>query len=196
MTMKDAVKACFSKYLTFSGRSSRSEFWKFILFLLLVSIVLTIVNSVVFGPTVTHQIKISIDSAGQQTQSLNRHVEYNGGWLGFVFDIAVALPLLAVAWRRMHDTGRRGIFVLLPVMGLSVAIAVIYLTSEKFPVDPSALPAEVTVPASIAVPGSPSLLIAAVLFAIATFVIVIVWLARGSQSGSNRYGPNPNEVRQ
>ena len=201
MTMNEAARTCFSKYVAFSGRASRAEFWKFILFLLLVSIVLTIINSIMFGPTVTDQIKISVDAAGQQTQSLNRKVQYNAGGLGFVFNIAVALPFLAVAWRRMHDTGRRGFFVLLPVLGLSVAFAVIYLTSQQVTLDPSTLPSStlptgVPAPANITVPGSPGAFLAAWLIAVASFVIVIVWLARASQTGTNPYGPNPHEVPQ
>ena len=50
MTLGGAVKNCFRNYATFSGRASRSEFWKFILFCLLVGILLTILNSLLFGP--------------------------------------------------------------------------------------------------------------------------------------------------
>ena len=39
----DAVKRAFAKYATFSGRASRSEYWWFFLFNMIVSLVLTIV---------------------------------------------------------------------------------------------------------------------------------------------------------
>lgn len=40
-----AVKTCFSKYTTFSGRARRSEYWFFILFLFIVGLVASIADS-------------------------------------------------------------------------------------------------------------------------------------------------------
>ncbi len=37
MTFEDSIKTCFNKYAEFSGRASRSEYWWFFLFCLLVS---------------------------------------------------------------------------------------------------------------------------------------------------------------
>lgn len=37
MTMEESIRVCFTKYATFTGRASRSEFWWFVLFLVLVS---------------------------------------------------------------------------------------------------------------------------------------------------------------
>jgi len=44
MTFSEAISTCFDKYADFNGRATRSEFWWFILFLLLVSSGLTIIN--------------------------------------------------------------------------------------------------------------------------------------------------------
>lgn len=44
MTFVDSIKTCFSKYADFDGRASRSEYWWFILFLVLASVVISIVN--------------------------------------------------------------------------------------------------------------------------------------------------------
>jgi uncharacterized membrane protein YhaH (DUF805 family) len=35
MRFQDAIRVCFSKYATFSGRASRPEYWWFVLFLCL-----------------------------------------------------------------------------------------------------------------------------------------------------------------
>ncbi len=43
MGFAEAIKTCFSKYATFSGRATRSEFWYWQLFTFLVSMVLTVV---------------------------------------------------------------------------------------------------------------------------------------------------------
>jgi uncharacterized membrane protein YhaH (DUF805 family) len=36
MTFTESIRTCFSKYATFEGRASRSEYWWFMLFVLLV----------------------------------------------------------------------------------------------------------------------------------------------------------------
>ena len=44
MTFQDSIKVCFNKYVDFSGRASRSEYWWFALFLFLGYIVTGMVN--------------------------------------------------------------------------------------------------------------------------------------------------------
>src|SRR4029077_1160257 len=90
----EAVKTCFAKYVTFSGRAARPEYWYFVLFTLVVSIVLAIVESAVIGG----------------------HL----GTLQGLFNLATILPGLAVAVRRMHDIDRSGWWLLLgfvPLVG-------------------------------------------------------------------------------
>ena len=40
MTFTESITTCFSKYATFSGRASRSEYWWFFLFNLLINLVI------------------------------------------------------------------------------------------------------------------------------------------------------------
>ena len=47
MTFTESIKTCFSKYVTFSGRASRSEFWYFMLFCLLGSTILSLFDGFV-----------------------------------------------------------------------------------------------------------------------------------------------------
>lgn len=81
-----AVRTCFSKYATFNGRASRSEYWYFCLFNCLISIIL-------FG------LALIIN---QETFSLL--------FLGitFLYMIVVFLPALSVTVRRLHDIGKTG----------------------------------------------------------------------------------------
>ena len=44
MNFTDAVKICFAKYVDFSGRASRSEYWYFVLFVVVVEIGLTLIS--------------------------------------------------------------------------------------------------------------------------------------------------------
>ena len=44
MTFQDSIKVCFNKYVDFSGRASRSEYWWFVLFVFLGHVVVGMIN--------------------------------------------------------------------------------------------------------------------------------------------------------
>jgi uncharacterized membrane protein YhaH (DUF805 family) len=103
MSFGEAVRDGFTKYATFSGRSSRSAYWWWFLFSVLVSIGATIVDAIVG----TGVIAILV-------------------WLGLF------LPDLAVLVRRLHDTDRSGWWVLIgliPLIGTIVLIVFACLDS-------------------------------------------------------------------
>lgn len=102
MGFTEAVSSCFSKYVTFSGRAARSEMWWFVLFSVIGSVVLGVVDSVVFGM-----------------------MSGNMGLLGGIFSLALLCPSISVAVRRLHDTNRSGWWywiVLVPMVGAIVLI--------------------------------------------------------------------------
>ena len=80
----EAISVCFLKYVGFSGRASRSEFWYWVLFSILAGIVTGLIDLVFFG----------VDNDFSPINSL--------------FSLATFMPSLAVAFRRLHDTGRSG----------------------------------------------------------------------------------------
>jgi len=49
MNFGQAISTCFSKYVTFTGRASRSEFWWFFLFQIIVLIVTGMISSILYG---------------------------------------------------------------------------------------------------------------------------------------------------
>lgn len=80
------------KYTVFSGRARRAEFWWFTLVNWIISVVLQIFDNAVG----------------------------TGGVLGGLYALAVLLPSIAVAIRRLHDTDRSGWWLLLifiPILG-------------------------------------------------------------------------------
>lgn len=198
MTFAEAVKTCFRKYTTFSGRASRSEFWKFVIFTFLASIALTVINSMIFGPTVTEQISVALDNgATESTQSHHRQITYDGGWLGNIFSLIVFLPMLTVLWRRLHDVGRPGWLAILP-HGLLLALgAVWYLNSTPMDVAVPIL-AETDQPASetitVHMPQSLGLIFLFGGLSMIAALFLLVQTLRASELGTNRFGPNPNEV--
>ncbi len=97
MDFSQAIRSCFSKYATFSGRAQRSEFWFFSLFTLLGSIALSILDSLSFGLSLA-----------------------DPGLLEGLFSLAMLLPSLSVTVRRLHDLDRTGWWLwlwLIPVIG-------------------------------------------------------------------------------
>ena len=161
MNMIEAAKTCFAKFITFSGRARRAEYWKFVLFNFLVTIALVVVNSLIFGPTA--ETRYILDEAGNVTGVTNS-LMYNGGYFTDIYSLIVLLPSLAVGWRRMHDSNRPGYLLFLPFIGMVLAIALAFV-------------------------GLPAILaILAVLGCIATW---LYWLTRPSDPTTNRFGPPP-----
>jgi uncharacterized membrane protein YhaH (DUF805 family) len=115
MDFSTAIKTCFSKYVTFSGRASRSEFWWFMLFVWLGAIILSFVDSFLFGHTVTTTTGSSFSF------STSTSTPYLSG----LFWLVTILPGISVTVRRLHDTGRSGWWYwlwLIPLIGFIVLI--------------------------------------------------------------------------
>jgi uncharacterized membrane protein YhaH (DUF805 family) len=110
-------------YVGFSGRARRQEYWMFILFHILVSVLLALIEQVTGVFTVGEDI----------------------GLLGLLYSLFVLLPSMAVLVRRLHDRNRSGwwFFIgLIPFVGAIVLL--VWLASEgdrhdnRFGSDPKA----------------------------------------------------------
>lgn len=94
------------RYTQFSGRASRSEFWWFQLFIVIVSIPLYVLG---FIAGYTGSQTLALASTG----------------LSAVMWLALIVPLIAVTVRRLHDTDRSGwwyLLMLVPFAGLVVLV--------------------------------------------------------------------------
>ncbi len=167
MGFGEAVKTCFSKYFQFSGRAIRSEYWWFFLFVVLVSAFLAMLDSILFGTD---------PETGQGSRVLSS-----------VFQFAVIIPMLAAGWRRLHDTGRPGWYLLLP-MALSITTLFVMMGGVAFfsvleqgTEDPDALRG----PAAVL--GVTGIVVVSILQFVLS-ILMIWWLARPSQEGANEYG--------
>jgi uncharacterized membrane protein YhaH (DUF805 family) len=91
------------KYAVFSGRSGRKEFWMFVLVNILIMVGIGIIENM----------------AGLAQES------GSGGPISGLYSLAVLIPSLAVAVRRLHDTNRSGwniLWGLIPLVGAIVLI--------------------------------------------------------------------------
>lgn len=116
MSFGQAVSTCFRKYAVARGRASRSEFWYWVLFTLIVSIIVYIIDSI-FGWSVT-------TAANPETGNAVS-VYTNVGWLSTIWSLVILLPSIAVAVRRLHDVNKSGWWWLL---GLFCCIGPLILT--------------------------------------------------------------------
>lgn len=98
MGFVESIKTCFSKYATFSGRATRSEFWWFALFLTILGFVASIVDEVLGT-----QFDLGFDP---YTGATNNPMGY--GKVAALAYLGMLLPYYAVLTRRLHDTGRSG----------------------------------------------------------------------------------------
>jgi uncharacterized membrane protein YhaH (DUF805 family) len=102
------------KYAEFGGRSRRKEYWFFVLFSTLISILL-----------------ISIDSATGTLRS-----PAGLGLLSGIYSLAVLIPSLAVSVRRLHDTSRTGWWLLLGIVPLiGPIVLLVFFVSDGNPDD-------------------------------------------------------------
>ena len=156
MTFGAAIRTCLAKYATFSGRASRPEYWWFVLFLFLGQAAAGVIDAAVFGPGAPAALFAPL------------------------FGLATLLPSLAAGWRRMHDTGRSGLYLFYPVI-VMIGIA-------SFGAFTMGIPEGAVQDASVIV-----LALAGFVFIISP-LLVLWWLTRPSEPDPNRYGPPPAEV--
>ncbi|MBI1285553.1 MAG: DUF805 domain-containing protein [Thiobacillus sp.] len=100
------------KYAVFSGRARRKEYWMFFLFNVIISIILAVVD-----------------------RMTGMFSEASGvGVFESIYGLAILLPSLAVAVRRLHDTDRSGWWLLIgliPVIGAIVLL--VFLVQDSKP---------------------------------------------------------------
>ena len=147
MGFGEAIQTCLKKFGKFSGRASRSEFWWFYLFVTLLAVAATIVDVLVLGT-----------NFGER------------GVVRRVASFATLVPTLAATSRRLHDTNRRGWWMLLPLLALvplflfllPVGLERRYFTN-----------------------------LIAVLAGFFTIGLLLYWLIKRGTQGANRFGPDP-----
>jgi uncharacterized membrane protein YhaH (DUF805 family) len=108
MSFPDAVRAVLSNYAGFSGRARRSEYWWFALFAGIVYIATMIIDMAIGTYPILYLVAVA----------------------------ALIVPGIAVGVRRLHDTDRAGVLILLgliPIVG--PIILLVFFVGEGTPGD-------------------------------------------------------------
>lgn len=168
MGLVETVKHTFSHYADFTGRAQRSQFWWWYLFLIVMQVILSTADSAVGLQVGRSETDVTV---GDTTIPV---VNTGVGVLATWFALAVLLPTLAVAVRRLHDTDRSGWWILAPVAAYVVtAIAV-----------------------AVGVALGAGLFVLVLLMtgfavgAILAIVLLVFYIQKGTP-GPNTYGPDP-----
>ena len=96
-----------NNYVNFNGRASRSEYWWFALFAIIVSFIAT-------------ALEIAAGVA----------------FLNIIFSLAIFLPYLGLGFRRLHDLGKSGWWLLIsfiPILGFIVLLVFFVMEGENHP---------------------------------------------------------------
>lgn len=108
MSFQDAISSVFHKYVCFTGRARRSEYWYWSLLSCIVSAILGSIYNI----------------------SENSFI----GLLSTVWALGTFLPSLGVFWRRMHDIGKSGAWYFLnfvPLVGQIILL--VWLCKDSQP---------------------------------------------------------------
>lgn len=101
------------KAFDFKGRARRKEFWMFVLFNILVSIGIQILDSI-FGTK--YKFTDAYDELG-----LGDAMKV--GIIGTIYSLAILIPSLAVGFRRLHDINKPGyLYLILLFSGFLIGI--------------------------------------------------------------------------
>ena len=159
MNMIEAVKSVLSQYVGFRGRARRSEFWYWYLATLIASFIIAIL-----------EMLMGLGSDGS-------------GPLSSILTLALFLPTLSVAFRRLHDTGRSGWWIGGFYIAIFAGVAVFLSLAFSVGVDGS----------DGATAGLGLFGIAFVIGIVVYAIAMLVFFCQDSQPGPNKYGSNPKD---
>ena len=111
------------RYAQFDGRASRSEFWYYVLFYAIGSILIGIVD----GFLGTQYVYVIGSAAPDATGIAAVATTQSIGYLSAIYSLGLLIPSIAVSIRRLHDTGRSGWWFLLGVIPVVNLIGIFVL---------------------------------------------------------------------
>ena len=118
--MKYFIKAL-QNYATFNGRARRSEYWYFVLFNFIFLIIYVILSDFLFA-SVTIAGKFGLEEI-----------------LIWIYLLIMLIPSIAVGVRRMHDSGKSGWFILIPIYSLILTFIAGTKGNNKYGDDPKTI---------------------------------------------------------
>lgn len=123
MNFAEAVSNVYRNYFNFSGRAQRSEYWWFFLFSIIVSVIITVVETA-----------LGLGQGAMMRGGGGFEASYNGGPLSMLWSLVNLIPALALSVRRLHDTDRSGWWLLIGLVPLiGVIVLIVFFASKGYP---------------------------------------------------------------
>ena len=98
-----------NRYANFNGRARRSEYWYFIMYCFLFSIIAKVIDAVIVNPLL-----------GMRADEV-----WDGGFIQVIAALIFLIPTIALGIRRLHDIGKKGWWILIwivPIIGFFVLL--------------------------------------------------------------------------
>ena len=124
MTFVQAIQSGFKNYVNFNGRTSRAEFWWWVLFVVLLTV---------------------IPNSLARNEMMSGHMGIFSA-ISNLLGLALLLPNLGMHVRRLHDTGRSGWWVLIALTIIGIIFLIIWYCQpgkaepNKYGVNPLGVP--------------------------------------------------------
>lgn len=119
------------KHFQFSGRATRSEFWYFVLFSMILSFTISFIGQML---GILYMVPFDMPSVSETGEISNIVQNIPINILQMVFGLLMFFPSLAVGVRRLHDIGKSGwwyLIVLIPFIGILVLLAFFVMGSQE-----------------------------------------------------------------
>ena len=110
MNFPNAITSFFNNYFNFKGRASRSEYWYSILFLVIIDIIATAADVILFPNNLENGIRF--------------------GPINSIINIGTTIPLWAIKFRRLHDLNKSGLkFFVIPNISFVLILGFCFFTN-------------------------------------------------------------------
>ena len=94
MTFQESIRVCLTKYAEFNGRAARSEFWWFMVFIMLVAVALAYFSQILSGVFLVAMLLPQLAVGARRLHDIGK----SGWWQLFALVPAAGIILLMILW--------------------------------------------------------------------------------------------------
>ena len=132
LSFGQAIKTCFSKYCTFSGRARRSEYWLFNIFVQIITSIIIIPLTFIFIAICAPTTYYDYNTHSYRT----KQTELGAGFfiiliLTILIFLILSIPVISASVRRLHDTGKSGCYLLLCFIPFGSLVLLIFFIEDS-----------------------------------------------------------------
>jgi uncharacterized membrane protein YhaH (DUF805 family) len=194
--MLTAIKHGLGGLADFSGRDARQAFWYYVLFVVVVSFILsTLLSSVYVGPIMADAMRAGVEAAKDGAPPPDPSVMFARlpemmhamTYLGVGLGVLKLVLLSAALVRRCHDSGLSGMIAAIPLGLYALSLLLLVMRIDSIIETQMAMVGKPE--AAMAALTGPAMMIT--LLSYGALLIGIVLAARKSTDGPNRFGDTP-----